>query len=145
MQFDRIKGWISVEEDLPMGEGELLVYVPSEDLLTLATFRADGKWQAQNGNLIDVSHWKSLLWGDEDERQFVRGQRAVWVSLLSQSLKELGYEITSQSLVGSLIKEREQAIQTLRQACDEFGDNEWSENLHLSDIISKHLTNHLEN
>lgn len=40
--------------------------------------------------------------------------------------------------------ERDDAIKTLRQLCAEFGDNDWDDSLHLSDIINKHLGRHLE-
>jgi hypothetical protein len=35
--------------------------------------------------------------------------------------------------------ERADAIRTLRRLCSEHGDNFWSDDLHLSDIIDKHL------
>lgn len=35
------------------------------------------------------------------------------------------------------------AISTLRQVCDEFGDNDWDETLNLSDIVEKHLWRNL--
>jgi hypothetical protein len=38
-----------------------------------------------------------------------------------------------------LISEREQAIASLHSACEDQGDNNWSEKLNLSDIIDKHL------
>lgn len=31
----------------------------------------------------------------------------------------------------------------LRQVCDEFGDNDWPDNLHLADVIEKHLWDEL--
>ena len=40
--------------------------------------------------------------------------------------------------------ERREAIMMLRQVCKYFGDNEWSDELHMADIIEKHLWNHLE-
>ena len=39
--------------------------------------------------------------------------------------------------------ERRETIAMLRQVCEEFGDNEWPDNLHLADIIEKHLWRHL--
>ena len=40
---------------------------------------------------------------------------------------------------GSWIIEREAAIRVLRCVCSEFGDNDWPDDLHLSDVIEKHL------
>jgi hypothetical protein len=40
--------------------------------------------------------------------------------------------------------ERHQAIVVLRRICDYYGDNDWKDNLHLADIIEKHLEKYLE-
>ena len=37
----------------------------------------------------------------------------------------------------------EQTRATLRRVCAEYGDNDWSDDLHLSDVIEKHLERHL--
>ena len=39
--------------------------------------------------------------------------------------------------------ERKAIAAQLRIACDDFGDNDWGENLHLVDVIDKHLVRHL--
>jgi hypothetical protein len=39
--------------------------------------------------------------------------------------------------------ERKEAIAKLREVCEEFGDNDWEDSLHLADIIEKHLYLHL--
>lgn len=41
-------------------------------------------------------------------------------------------------------EERAEAIATLRAVCERVGDDEWPDNLHLSDIIEKHLVRHME-
>lgn len=41
------------------------------------------------------------------------------------------------------ILEREATVAQLRQVCDDFGDNEWPDGLHLADVIEKHLARHL--
>jgi len=43
-----------------------------------------------------------------------------------------------------LKEERNDAIVMLRQVCEDWGDNDWADNLHLADIIEKHLWRHLE-
>lgn len=47
-------------------------------------------------------------------------------------------------LIAQLTSERLGAIQALRKTCEYFGDNNWEPNLHLADIIEKHLYRHLE-
>lgn len=41
-------------------------------------------------------------------------------------------------------QERVDVIKTLRSFCREFGDNNWDDNLHLSDVIDKHLAINLD-
>jgi hypothetical protein len=42
------------------------------------------------------------------------------------------------------IGEREQAVASLRDICRQFGDNDWPDDLHLADVLDKHLGRHLE-
>lgn len=39
--------------------------------------------------------------------------------------------------------EREEAVARLRWLCEEFGDQDWDDNLHLADVIDKHLGRYL--
>lgn len=41
-------------------------------------------------------------------------------------------------------QEREDVIKPLRDLCERHGDNDWPEELHLRDIIEKHLTDYFE-
>ena len=79
---------------------------------------------------------------DQEEAAYMRGQRAIWLRLLSECLRNLGYE-SSEAKQAGWITEREEAIAILRDICTHHGDNEWNESLHLADIIDKHLGNHL--
>ena len=72
-----------------------------------------------------------------------RGSRAAWLQMLQICLQNLGYK-SEEGGRSAWISEREQAISILRQVCDEFGDNDWPDNLHLADIIEKHLWRNLE-
>lgn len=77
---------------------------------------------------------------DAEEAAFIRGEKAMARRLLSMALRELhGEELTPERLIA----ERADAIATLRRICDEHGDNDWEDNLHLSDILDKHLHRHL--
>ena len=40
--------------------------------------------------------------------------------------------------------ERHEVLEMLRQVCEEHGDNDWPDDLHLADVIEKHLWRHLE-
>lgn len=79
---------------------------------------------------------------DMDELSYERGARAAWVIILRNCLSGLGYENRYQ--VTGWIIEREDAVAALRGLCDSFGDNDWPEDLALSDVITKHLGRYLE-
>jgi len=40
-------------------------------------------------------------------------------------------------------KERKDTIKYLKVACEEFGDLDWDEDLHLVDILEKHLIRYI--
>ena len=73
---------------------------------------------------------------DSNEDYYMRGSRAAWSTMLQQCITHLGY--TGRTLE-SLILEREAAVAALRSICEDYGDNDWPDNLHLADVIEKHL------
>lgn len=77
------------------------------------------------------------------ERDYEQGSRAAWTYLLGECLRQLGYETRAVKRV-AWIAEREAAIAALRGVCGRFGDNDWTNDLHLADIIEKHLRDRLE-
>lgn len=77
---------------------------------------------------------------EREEAAYLRGRKAVRREQLGEILRELdGEDLTLERMIA----ERTDAIATLRRICDKFGDNDWSDTLHLSDIIDKHLGDHL--
>jgi hypothetical protein len=83
----------------------------------------------------------------EHERGYIEGRRRTIINMLSLLLNDLrGFqEPEDEPLIklGRMITEREEALQILRRACAEHGDNDWKEDLHLADILDKHLVRHL--
>lgn len=80
------------------------------------------------------------------EQSYIQGSRAAWTQMLRQCLLQLGYndpEVQKKDL--NWILEREAAINQLRDLCKFFGDNDWDEDLHLAEIIEKHLARQLHN
>lgn len=77
-----------------------------------------------------------------NDQHYLMGQRAALLNQMRNSLREMGYneEFTKERM----IMEREDAINALRSICMEHGDNDWNEDLHMADIINKHLGNYLE-
>lgn len=78
---------------------------------------------------------------DAEEKLWLAGNRAALVSMIAHCVRELGYEGRTAE---SLIVEREAAVAALRRVCEEHGDNDWSDDLHLADVVEKHLGRHLE-
>ena len=79
-----------------------------------------------------------------NEEFYERGQRQAYMHILRDCLRFLGIDAPTgtKRLVARVI-EREEAVLALRRLCEEFGDNDWPDNLALSDIIEKHLAYHL--
>lgn len=74
------------------------------------------------------------------EKDYERGSRAAWTAMLRRCLAQLGGKDRARN-VWRL--EREAAIAVLRDLCEEYGDNDWHDDLHLADVIEKHLGRHL--
>ena len=78
---------------------------------------------------------------EKEEKAYEEGNRQAWISMLQSCLQNL-HGLKNLDTV-KIIQERQQAIQILRSLCEEFGDNNWDDDLHLSDIIDKHLGKYL--
>lgn len=76
---------------------------------------------------------------EAEEKAYVRGQRAVWCDLLRQAVRALGADGDAERWR----IEREETVAMLRQVCEHHGDNDWPDDLHLADVIDKHLWRHL--
>jgi hypothetical protein len=80
---------------------------------------------------------------ESEEQDYIRGSRQVWVQLLEQCCRELGLK-SDEASKASWISERERTVAILRQICGIWGDNHWPDNLHLADVVEKHLWRTLE-
>lgn len=80
---------------------------------------------------------------DARDEMWERGNRAAWVGMLEHCVRHLGYDSTEASKI-AWISERERAVGMLRQICEAHGDNDWPDDLHLADVIEKHLWRNLE-
>lgn len=76
------------------------------------------------------------------EPSYEIGYRQAWRHVLGEAVRALGYD-TPEATKVAWISEREAAIAQLREVCAEYGDNDWGNNLHLADIIGKHLARYL--
>lgn len=73
-----------------------------------------------------------------DEQSYSQGRRSAWLHLLNECLRELGYSDPA-AQQAAWVSERAACIQALRRICAESGDNNWTDDLHLVDILEKHL------
>jgi len=81
------------------------------------------------------------------EEDYTRGSRSAYRFMMLHCMQNLDVETEPEELekkVAQLLAEREEAIGALRDLCRDCGDNEWSDDLHLADIIDKHLGRHLD-
>jgi hypothetical protein len=79
---------------------------------------------------------------DKEEKAYLRGRKAAYREQLGAALGELqgdDGDLTRERLIA----ERADAIANLRRICDDHGDNDWPDNLRLSDIIDKHLARYI--
>lgn len=78
-----------------------------------------------------------------NERDYERGNRAAWSRMLQECVRQLGIDDPA-ARGAAWILEREAAVAMLREACEHHGDNDWPDDLHMGDVIEKHLLRHLE-
>ena len=76
---------------------------------------------------------------EKEERIYECGSRAAYSNIIRQCRRNLDFHDD----LSRLETEREDVIHLLRGICDEFGDNDWDEDLHLADVLEKHLFNYV--
>lgn len=73
-----------------------------------------------------------------NEKNYETGWRAAWDHVLRAYRSNNELSLTEEKVI-ALTLERNQAIGKLREICEVFGDNDWPEDLHLYDILDKHI------
>ena len=82
---------------------------------------------------------------EKEEAAFVRGQKSIYRKLLSDALDGLSVPDAPKTKaallnrVAMLEMVQAETIAALRTICEEFGDNDWDDDLHPADVIEKHL------
>ena len=75
------------------------------------------------------------------EQDYMRGSKSAYRNIMLTCLGHL--KADHEVRLARCIAERDEAITVLRQICKVHGDNDWEDELHLADIIDKHLGRHL--
>lgn len=124
-------------------EIQILLHVLREGLATLdrdsAAAQQEARWLLTTLELTPVVTTDAT---ESDEIAYECGSRRAYIDMLAFALGGLGYDLHTLN-AASLAKERAEAIATLRRVCVDHGDNDWEDNLHLSDVIEKHLARYL--
>ena len=71
------------------------------------------------------------------------GAKAAWRTMLNMCLRELGSNDPDADRA-RWMSERAETVAMLRRVCGEHGDNDWPDDLHLADVIDKHLAVYFE-
>jgi len=69
-------------------------------------------------------------------------RKQAYVEMLRFCLGQLGVE-DAEAGQARWVVERGETVEMLREVCGDFGDNDWPDDLHLRDVIEKHLARHL--
>lgn len=79
------------------------------------------------------------------ERGYITGITCARLYLLGHLLRELyADEVESPEVtIARLRVQLDTARMAIRAACEEFGDNDWPDDLHLGDAVEKHLLTYL--
>lgn len=71
------------------------------------------------------------------ESDYEEGSKAAWRRILSEALRALGNDAPD---AARLSLERSEAVAALRQHCEDRGlSTDWPDDLHLADIVTRHL------
>lgn len=81
---------------------------------------------------------------DDRQEGYIAGSRRTVRRMLSWCLNELEVDDPDRARTLWLL-ERTDLVLTLRNVCRDFGDNHWPDDLHLGDVIEKHLVPYLTN
>lgn len=71
-----------------------------------------------------------------ETNDYFQGRMAAFHIMLTTILRELP---AAESSHARLLAERTETLLLLRDICETYGDNDWPDDAHLTDVIEKHL------
>jgi hypothetical protein len=75
---------------------------------------------------------------------YATGRLAAWTEILLTARQNVGWLTGSTEMDrDQLLALRAETVLALRAICEEFGDNDWHDDLHPRDVIEKHLAKHV--
>lgn len=78
----------------------------------------------------------------DKERHYEAGRSMAWREVLARAIGALGVEDPAAGQARWIL-ERKATVAALRRVCEDHGDNDWADNLHLADVVERHLHRHL--
>jgi hypothetical protein len=85
---------------------------------------------------------REVVMDEKAEAAYRDGQRYVWRSMIAAAAQHLGITDPDAARLAWVV-ERGETVALLRRLCEDLGDNDWPDDLHLADVIEKHLARHL--
>ncbi len=77
------------------------------------------------------------------ERDYLRGRQAAQLEILRALLRDPALAKMAGVADPGLAIERQETVAAMRKVCGEHGDDDWPDDLHLADVIDKHLAPYL--
>lgn len=81
---------------------------------------------------------------EDQEKIYMQGEKYAYQNMIRKCQHELRAMDAKLPTREQFAEERIETVAVLRRLCAEFGDNDWDDDLHLSDVIDKHLGRYLE-
>lgn len=77
----------------------------------------------------------------KEEQAWQRGRKSAFRSIVGEAAREM----TGKGMkLAAAMMQLHDTREALRRVCEDHGDNDWSDDLHLADVIEKHLARHLD-
>jgi predicted secreted protein len=79
---------------------------------------------------------------EQCEQNREQGEKDAWLQIARQALRNLNGSDQGEPIEAKLLRltvERREAVLALRSFCEDHGDNDWQDDLHMADVINKHL------
>ena len=90
------------------------------------------------GSEKNVTTKRKQSWKRTYDQGYVDGRRTALLRVIDRIL--LDYEIDTKTTRRARLEiERAETVSALRRLCEEHGDNDWPDDLHLGDVIEKHV------
>jgi hypothetical protein len=80
--------------------------------------------------------------GKMSEQDYIEGGRRAWLTILQNAIRALGINDVDAGKARWVL-ERQETVAKRREICGEYGDDDWPDDLHLADVLEKHLYRHL--